>query len=151
VDAQVAITADRVGTFLERLADSVLRTSPDAFDVIAGGAPVRVSVASEDGRTVVEVGAVTNRGVPVSERLFRWLAEHGQDSRFGHLGCTVEDDVATVYCRYAVLGDFLDREELRLAVLAVSLAGAAARSSVADEFGGEPAAGWPVTSEPATS
>jgi hypothetical protein len=137
--AQVAITGDRVRRFLERLEGSLLRTSEGtAFDVVVDGIPVRVEVAAEDERTVVEVVCVTNRGVPADEALFRWLAEHGQDARFGHLRCVVDRDLATVECRYALLGDFLDHEELRLAVLAVAHAGARARARVLDQFGGEP-------------
>lgn len=138
VTAQIAITADRVRRFLERLQAGMLRAIGDGvFDVVVDGTPVRVSVIGEDGRTIVEVATGVGRSVPVTEGLFRWLAEHGQDSRFGHLGCTVEDDFATVHCRYTLLGDFLDYEELRLAVQAVAAAGAAARAVIQTRFGGE--------------
>lgn len=139
VRAQIAITAERVGRFLERLAPAAAPAAgDDAFEVLVDGRPVLVSVAGEDGRTVVEVATVTNRNVPAGEALFRWLAEHGQDARFGYLGCAVDGDVATVRCRYALLGDFLDYEELRLAVQAVSRAGATAASLVHERFGGDP-------------
>ena len=140
LDTQVAITAERVGRYLERLAaGTAIEPAADGFDVVVGGGPVRVAVTGADGRTIVEVTSVTNRDVPAGEPLFRWLAEHGQDVRFAHLGCSVEGEVATVRCRYALLGDFLDYEELRLAVEAVAAAGAEAGSLIHARFGGRPA------------
>lgn len=88
--------------------------------------------------TAVSVSAPILRGVPASPELFKWIAIVGTGYRFGTVEA-FEEEGGTIFLRYkySVLGDFLDEEELKLAVFAVMSTADDLDDELQKKFGGK--------------
>jgi hypothetical protein len=94
--------------------------------------------ADETGnRTLVHIGALVASNVPVSDELFRWLADASGSFLFGHLTCSADGgDDAILAIEHTLLGDYLDLEELRVALAAVASSADQLDDVVVSRFGG---------------
>lgn len=105
--------------------------------VTAGSARVYVAVKEWGERSVVDVFAQTNFGLTPSPELYEWVAKHTSSYRFGHVSLIEFDDgSARVDFRHLLLGDFLDPDELLVAVRAVGITADEIDDEIKDRFGG---------------
>ena len=105
--------------------------------VTAGSARVYVSVKEWGERTFVEVFSQTNFGLTSSPELFEWVAKHSAEYRFGHVALVeLDDGAARIDFRHHLLGDFLDPDELVVAVRAVGLTADEIDDEIKERFGG---------------
>lgn len=95
---------------------------------------VRVLPWTEDS-TVVHVVAYTNLEVPPSPELFRFIATFDEYA-FGHLGASEQEGSVMVTFSETLLGEFLDPEELKTAVLGVALGANEIDDKIVSRFGG---------------
>lgn len=91
-----------------------------------------------DGDTIVSVEALLVRDVPVTPALFEWMARDGADYLFGkpYLWQSTEDASNTLLFQQHLLGNFLDRQELEVAVRCVFNTANDLDDVVRERFGG---------------
>lgn len=87
--------------------------------------------------TVVNVYAITNVDVPPSEELFRFVALNADAALFGHLGALERDNVVDIVFSHRLLADYLDKQELKRAVVAVATSADEVDDIIKDNFGGQ--------------
>lgn len=90
----------------------------DDFVVSRGSARVWVRPLEQEGRTFVVIWSVTNVGVPITGELTTFLAAENAALPFGKFG--LNEQASSVQLVHTLLGDFLNREELEVAVDAVA-------------------------------
>jgi hypothetical protein len=137
--ARTALVTDRVGQMLANFVGPPLQVDRDGdftFPYESARVFVRVSVYGETS-TIVIIFAITNREIPSSPELFKWVAIHSSDRIFGHLVAVEEADGVSVQCRHALLGDFLDRDELAAAVGGVATMADDIDDQIKELFGGK--------------
>lgn len=85
------------------------------------GCFVRCFEMGESGSVAVRLTAPILFDVPVSNDLFRWVATDGADYHFGNAHLSLDESATTASLLFTqtILGDFLDEEELNLAVMSV--------------------------------
>jgi hypothetical protein len=89
----------------------------DDFIVQRGSARVFIRPIEQEGRTFVRIVSVTNVGVKVDGELTRFLATENADLAFGKF--SLNEDGPYVLFGHNLLGDFLNRRELAVAVGAI--------------------------------
>jgi hypothetical protein len=89
----------------------------------------------EDGRTIVRVWAVTNVDVRVGPELARFLLNENANQVFG--GFALDPAKRTVAFGHTLLGDFLQRKELALAIAGVVNAADEYDDRIKARFGGK--------------
>jgi hypothetical protein len=98
-----------------------------------------IDVFQQEGseRIIVRIWAFVTNKTPASPALYEYLATNADSYVFGHLGCHKRDDGSLdVVFRHSLLGDFLDPEELKLAVGAVVGTADSLDDEVKERFGG---------------
>jgi hypothetical protein len=130
-------TRDRVASMLAKFVGRVELSADGDLSFPYESTRVFVGVRPwAENSAVVSVFAVTNVDLTPSPELYEFVALHTGDWVFGHLGLSVEDGKALVYFSHALLGDFLDEEELQTAVGAVAIAADEIDDKVKTQFGG---------------
>ena len=96
----------------------------------------------ESGSVAVRMSAPILFDVPVSNDLFRWVATEGANYNFGnaHLFLDESETTAQLFFSQIILGDFLDAEELNIAVAAVGFTADRLDDELLPRFGGRRAA-----------
>ena len=92
----------------------------------------------ETGHVAVKISAPILFDVPVSNDLFRWVATDGASYTFGnaHLWLDESETTAQLFFTQIILGDFLDAEELNIAVGAVGFTADRLDDELLPRFGG---------------
>ena len=92
----------------------------------------------ETGSVGVSLRAPILFDVPVSDDLFRWVATEGATLVFGnaHLNLDESGTTADLYYGNTILGDFLDEQELNIAVAAVGFTADRLDDELLPRFGG---------------
>lgn len=87
------------------------------FSVTYGSAMAFITFADLEQFVVVEIAAYVLSDVPVTPELLRYAALEGGHV-FGHMSVLVDDggDTGTLVFSHTLLGDFLDKDELLLAL-----------------------------------
>lgn len=133
---QLLAAKERVQRYLTDLLGSIGIDSDGDFNFRHGSAQVFIRVAAlGDDSTFVAVWAPTNVDVPVTPELYKYLADENQ-FRFGHMACYEKDGAATIVFRHSLLGEFLDPEELRVAVVLVAKTADEIDDQIKAKFGG---------------
>lgn len=88
----------------------------------------------KDGRALVRIWAITNVGMRVDDALARYLLETNARLPFGGLG--LDESQPAVVFSDDLLGDYLTRAELALAVAMAAGATAEVAAGIKDRFGG---------------
>jgi hypothetical protein len=104
------------------------------FTIPLGPAVVWVRPEIVDGRALVRVWAITNVGMRVEDALARHLLETNARLPFGGLG--LDERQPAVVFSDDLLGDYLTRAELALAVAMAAGATAEVAPGIKDRFGG---------------
>ncbi len=133
----LADVKEKVQRTLAREFGTISVDSDGDYWVTAGSARVYVSVREWVERTIVDVFAQTNFGLTPSPELYEWVAKHSSSYRFGHVSLVdLGDGSARIDFRHMLLGDFLDPEELLVAVRAVGFTADEIDDEIKDQFGG---------------
>ena len=125
---------DHVGT---------IRIVPDgrfAFEVGSTNVFVRVNQPESAAYTYAILTAPITIGVPTTPELFKWVALNTDGYLFGHIGVAIDNEdapTATLVFTHTLLVDYLDAEELRRAVSAVSASADELDDVVVGTFGGK--------------
>ncbi|MEA3502277.1 MAG: YbjN domain-containing protein [Actinomycetota bacterium] len=113
--------------------------SGDDFLVRKGSAAcsIRVTEFSDDS-TLVRLGAPVLFEVPITDDLYRYVAQHSNTWRFGALGLNESDDGTTIIdFTHTLLGDTVDEAELLWAVGAVTSTADDLDDELQSKFGGK--------------
>jgi FHIPEP family/Putative bacterial sensory transduction regulator len=138
VAAPIDETRDRVASMLARIVGPVEVDSDGDLTFVYESARIFVGVRPfGDASSVVSVFAITNVGLTPSDALARFVAIHGSDWLFGHLSMVERDGMARLIFNHTLLGDYLDREELEVAVAAVATTAARLDDEIKEQFGGQ--------------
>jgi Putative bacterial sensory transduction regulator len=132
----VSETRDRVASMLTDLVGRV--------DLLPGGdlsfqyesARVFLGVVPNGDSTVVNIVAWTNVDLEPTPGLYQFVALHADDWVFGHLAMGESEGLAHIGFRHTLLGDFLDEQELRTAVVAVAHTANEIDNEIKEMFGG---------------
>ena len=125
---------DHVGT-IELLSDGRF-----AFGV--GSTRLFVRVNQREGADYVYaiLTAPITFDVPTSPELFKWVALNADQYLFGHIGVAIDSEdapTATIVFTHTLLVDYLDADELRRAVNAVTSTADELDDEVVAKFGGK--------------
>lgn len=135
--ADIEVTRQRVQRMLADLFGSIEVDRDGDFTFRHGSTRVFISITDEfRGHTLVNVRAITNLRVPPSPELFRYIATEN-NYIFGALRGHEGDEGVLVTFRQTLLGDTLDPEELRTAVIAVAGTADDVDDEVQSRFGGD--------------
>jgi hypothetical protein len=88
------------------------------YSVVRDSVSVFVVPHEHDGQTLVRIWSVVDSG-PVDGRLTRHLACENATLQFGKF--SLEEETASVHLAHTLLGDFLNRKELEVAVDAIAV------------------------------
>lgn len=133
---QVAVVKEKVQRFLIDLLQNIQIDRDGDFNFRNGSAQVYVRVAPMgDASTYVSVWAPTNGDVPVTPELYKYLVEQNH-YRFGHLALSEKDGKAVINFTHQLLGDFLDPDELKMAVVVVAQTADQIDDQIKAKFGG---------------
>ena len=105
------------------------------FVVQRGSARVFIRPVEQKGRTFVRIVSVTNVGVTIDGELTRFLATENADLAFGKFSLD-DQDGSSVHFTHTLLGDFLNRDELAVAVGAVAETANEYDDTIKSRFGG---------------
>jgi hypothetical protein len=130
---------DELRQKLERMLDDLFDThqqDPEGDYVVPYGSAVAFLRPIEiyGGQTAVRVWAITNVGLNVTDDLARYLATENGKLVFGVL--SLDDSRGTVVLGHTLLGEFLNREELKVAVAAVAMVADTYDDEIKSRFGG---------------
>jgi len=133
----VAEVKERVQRSLTKEFGTISVDADGDYWVTAGSARVYVSVKEWNDRTLVDVFAQTNFDLTPSPELYEWVAKHSSSYRFGHVSLVEFDDgTARIDFCHRLLGDFLDPDELTVAVGAVGFSADEIDDEIKERFGG---------------
>ena len=135
----VELVRSRVETFLRDELGSVTIDKDGDFTVREGSARVFITVRPiGEEHVLVNIWSPLIKNVPASQELFEYLAT-GNLYNFGKLVAMREDDGkhARVVMSHVLLGDYLDPQELALAVAMVVMTADEVDTEIRERFGGE--------------
>ena len=133
----ISETRDRVSSMLANLVGRVELSADGAMSFPYESTRVYVEVRPwGESSTVVNIYSITNVALTPTPELYEYVAVHSDDWWFGHLGMKVQGDVALVHLSHALLGDFLDQDELHAAVGGVALVANQIDDEIKSRFGG---------------
>ena len=87
--------------------------------------------------SIIDIHAVTNFEVPVSDDLRRFLLDVSSRAVFGHVEMAEKDGKALVVFAHRIMGDFLQEDELRSAMSCVALTADRLDDEIQQRFGGK--------------
>jgi hypothetical protein len=133
---------ERVNGLLEGELQQVHVDGDGDVNFRSGAAHVWVIVRSpwDDERHVIDVHAITNTEVPVTDELRAWVGDKANDYIFGHVSYRRDPDdpgVARVSMNHRLLAEGASDEAIVTAVRAVAVSGRRVARKVRDEFGGD--------------
>lgn len=135
--ANVLEVKDKVQRWLTEFLSRIEVDRDGNFTFQHGTSRVFVSVRDwAEDHVVVRVYAPTNFDVPPSPELFRFVATNADSRIFGRLSATERDTGVMIAFDHVLLGDTLDPDELRLAVIAVAGTAEGIDKEIRDKFGG---------------
>ena len=112
----VLAVKEKVQRYLVDVLGTIEVDSDGDFTFRHGSARLFVSVVPMgETATFVMLMAITNRDVPASLELYKYVATEAH-SMFGHLECDEKNGKVTVRLLHNFLGEFLDPDELQFAV-----------------------------------
>ena len=137
-DSTVAQAKQKVRDTLAGSFDDVQFDDHGTASFRYGSACVFVSVKSfDEDSSVVVVDSPLVTGAKASAELYEYIATEQGDYDFGHLRVEVDGDTATIHFSHALLGDYLDDMELRVAAVAVAFTSDELDDQLVQQFGGK--------------
>jgi hypothetical protein len=134
--ARIAEVKEKVQRYLLEVLNRVEVDRDGDFTFRQGSARMFISVASlGETSTAVRIVAPIINDAPASPELFRYIATDGS-YRFGHLTCEEKDGKLSILFVHSLLGDFLDPDELKLAVFLMARTADELDDQIKTKFGG---------------
>jgi hypothetical protein len=138
VAADIAVVKDKVQTYLRELAGSFEVDSEDVYTFQLGSTSVFVKVNRMDEHVVVLMWCILTRGTPPSPELYEYVATESANYAAGTLSARKREDGSVVVTLvHQLLGDFLDPEELKLAVSLMAATADGLDDEIVKRFGGQ--------------
>ena len=129
---------ERVQRILTEEYGQVIVDQDGDFVINNGSARIFISVTEIKLGVVVKLYSPLLRNVPTSADVFKWVATEGQNRWFAHATLLEQDDATChITWEHDLLGDYLDREELLHAVVAVAAGADDLDDKVQKMFGGK--------------
>lgn len=100
---------------------------------------ISASAAKDQDSTFVEIRSHVADDVRVTDELLQWLSTASNDLPLGHVTLEFQADrtLATLEVRHKLLGDYLELEEIRLALALVATEADRLDDLVVGKFGGK--------------
>jgi hypothetical protein len=152
VIALESVTRSRVQEMLSSIFGAVTVDEDDDFVVFDEGLPIYVGVHRQRDLILIQVFSYSNIDVPPSAELYQWVAMGASNLTFGRVQLVPsrDDETVRVLISHDLLGNYLDSEELALAVFGVSNNAKSSGTEVQERFGGR-RPGEPVLAPDETS
>lgn len=133
---------ERVNALLEAELQHVEVDDDGDANFRSGAAHVWVIVRApwDDERHIIDVHAITNTEVPVTDELRAWVGDKANGYIFGHVSYRRDPDdsgVGRVAMHHRLLADGTSDEAILMAVRAVAVSGRRVARKVRDLFGGD--------------
>ncbi len=139
----IALVKDRVQEWLAADFNSVTLTQQGGYTMQFGSSRVFVDIEDlrpedPEGLVMVRVTAPCVFKLKESPELYKYVALHSDDYRFGHMYISAAaDGTFTVGLTHQILANYLDQDELKYAVAFVGGAADEVDDVLQKEFGGE--------------
>lgn len=121
-DTQLLLLKDKVQRYLTDLAGTIQIAPDGLFTLKMGSARVFISCTSwaQTGKTLVGLECPVLIDCQPSAELYEDIATRANDYLFGHLSAAPQTDGSVIVMfTHTLLGDYLDPDELKTAVLGV--------------------------------
>jgi T3SS (YopN, CesT) and YbjN peptide-binding chaperone 1 len=137
-DVQLLLVKDKVDRYLRDLGVMTQNAHDGSFTFQSGSARVFVRCLRwGKNSTLVNVYAPVLYEVTPSPELYEHIATHADDYVFGHLSAAPQTEgTVTVMFTHTLLGDFLDPDELKQAVVGVVATSDGIDDELKAKFGG---------------
>lgn len=134
---RIAAVKEKVQRYLLEVLNRVEVDRDGDFTFRQGSTRIFVSVdAFGESSTSIRIVAPVIRDAPATPELFKYLAT-GNNYRFGHLAASEKDDKVSILFAHTLLGDFLDPDELKLAVFLLARTADEIDDEIKSKFGGQ--------------
>lgn len=132
----LATLKSTVAKYLQESFGGFLRDQNDNFILMAGSARVIVAPLDwVDGQTLVKIISPVNKDGEPADELAKYLIAENMNLIFGKF--SVEPMERMVFFEHTLLGDFLNRKELEVAVKAIVSTADRYDDEIQDRFGGK--------------
>jgi len=122
--------------YLKESFGTYLRDQSENYILQAGSARIFITpIDWIEGQTLIRIVAPVNRDTQVSAELTHFLAVENMKVIFGKL--SLDPDNHAVYFEHTLLGDFLNRKELEVAVKAIAITSDKYDDEIQAQFGGK--------------
>lgn len=132
----IALVKEKVQRYLTDMLGSVTIDRDGDFAIRYGSSQIYVRVAAFGEGSVVSVFAPTNYEVPPSAELYRYVAEINRNYVFGKFSTRETDGKVAVSLTHALLGEYLDPDELKSAVGLLASLADQVDDDIKSKFGG---------------
>ncbi|MFQ5642414.1 MAG: YbjN domain-containing protein [Thiogranum sp.] len=135
--ANVLEVKEKVQRYLTEMLNNVQIDSEGDYNFRHGSSHIFIRVAQfNDDHTIVRVWAPTNMEVPPSPELYKYIATEGNKYVFGRLAVQEQENGLAVIFSETLLGEFLDPDELKMAITVVASTADDIDNEIQDKFGG---------------
>jgi len=129
---------DKVQRYLTDILNSVQVDKDGDYTFRHGSSRIYVKVGQlNDDYSYVKVFSPTNFKISASEEFYKYIALEANNYIFTRLSVQNQNDGNVVILSYTMLGEFLDPDELRLAIGMVANTADDIDNEIQDKFGGE--------------
>jgi hypothetical protein len=139
-DTTLLVLKDKVQRFVTNAFGTVQIAPNGMLTLQTGSARVFVECRAwgDTGKSLVQVRAPVLHECPASPELYQHIATHADDFLFGHLSAQAEEGGnVTVWFTHTLLGDYLDPEEITVAVGGVAATADKIDDELKTRFGGK--------------
>jgi hypothetical protein len=110
------------------------------FQVPYESTAVNIAIVDQESRVLVKLWAMVLRDVQASPALYEWVATEGSTYHFGHAVWNFKNDdpgFGMLSFDHTLLGDYLDADELKQAVVALATTADELDDQLRPRFGGK--------------
>jgi len=133
----VTAVREKVRRYLLEVLSRVEVDREGNFTFRQGSARIFISVwPFGDDKVTVKVLAPVVFDAPASPELYKYVATEGF-YKFGHMSCNEKEGKVTIFFVHTLLGDFLDPEELKMAVFLMARTADEIDDELVGKFGGK--------------
>jgi type III secretion system-like peptide-binding chaperone len=136
VAANLGIVKDKVQRILAENFSGVELGKAGNFTLRNESARLFINFMPQETRVIVNLVVPLLLKVAPTPELFHYIAIHGDDYIFGHLSAEETEDGIAVFFSHALLGDYLDDEELLASVRGLLGVGNDIDDELQAQFGG---------------
>jgi hypothetical protein len=138
MSGDLVVVKDKVQTYLRELVGRYEVDSDGDYTFRDGSARLFVSVDAIKDSTFVHVYAILAKDVPEMADVYEFVATKAGSYRYGSLFVRKQPDgLLRVIFDHSLLGDFLDPDELKIAVSLIAATADELDTEIVDRFGGE--------------